>query len=260
MDELGTPSNAADNHVSADVTHGNVARVQNGNVYDQQTGDSTLDAVGNLNSFRTGYSNSLVEGAASAFTTGAELSTVGGVRVAAMVSGTIDLTGLLSAKTVFGWEVEISRSNQTHCTGPKVYEFEGTMTYQKDAEGHYELTDLSTLFAGKFSQFFAEWQQTVLAARINAERRIQNSEASVNMISIAGAATVTAGNFKVVAREEASLSLITRSASVMIRNEGATLRATEITVQLRPAAAQAPQIAVGGAARFSDELSTADGD
>lgn len=259
MDEFGSTSNSADSHVSVHVTHGNFARVQNGDIYDQQIGDTTIDAVGNLNSFRTGWSNALVEGAVSAFTTGAALSTIGGVSVAARGSVSIDLTGVLSMNTVFGWEVEISRSNQTHWTGPKVYEFEGTRTYRQTAEGCYELTDLRTLFASKFLRVFQDWQRTVQEARLGAEQRIQNSEASVNAITIAGNAVDNARNtFEVLAREEASLSLITRQASLSIRNDGATLRANVISISLRPAAA--PQIVLGGAARFSDELSTADGD
>ena len=125
---------------AADVIHGHVARQQNGDVYDERHGGTAFDVTGGLNSLHSGgYRNTLVEGFVTAVTVGESLSTVSGAHVATTGGLSINWTAPVSVGTLFGWDVEISKSTQTHSTGPVAYEFRRGNTYEATTLLSYEL-------------------------------------------------------------------------------------------------------------------------
>ena len=217
---------------AASVTHGNVARVQNGDAYDQHKGNARYTTNGNLNSIRKGWSNTLVEGFTMSFTLGACVSTIGGAYVAATGALDVGLTAVSSTKAVFGGDVEVSQATQYHSTGPRVYDFNRTSTYQATTWQRYDLCPGSdALFARKVRQYFPRLEAVASDALEYVATRVNQSAAGLNMLRIGTDWRVEAGDHRVFTTDGARLATSGEGAVLDVQAAGITIRGGTIELQ-----------------------------
>ena len=184
---------------ASNVVDGDSTRRIDGDIYDEQNGDTTLFWTGRVSASRTGWSNSLLVGCDFATTLGDSKVVLMGLNTKTTAGGVIDTTMSVALNTVLGVDVDAKFGVQTKVVYGNVYRQKAATTRCSPATG-YRLIPDQELFEQEANRFVEAEQHTFAEIQSTCFEEIERVGEMIDNC-LGGMRHIALGNHRISARQ-----------------------------------------------------------